>query len=576
MSCSQPHRVPARLAACGHFFLSHRHFFPLQRYWGAKDLYFFCFISCGCCEFGKLARPLLRDELPWQASHGSSREAGMNAIENLTSSGLGNVTSNGRSSRAAANAGQFDEILNTVSSYRNDDIDEPEAIDDEAAYAEDEPVDDVQAHNRRSNSQHDDQADTAVAQSEAAITSAMKTTPKDADATMLQVAVKGSIATNGTKGTSSLAASTEPNGTAAATAGASEKQAKAGTQGQSVSAIQRPGVETPAELPAPGAALKLDAQLTQDSAGLTSRPLSTLIKDATNGGLGDSVAPGENIRTAADQKFAAGKNALERQADIKSDLQDPKSDPSGERASGKRSTFAERMTELTERLAQRAQGLDTTPTARHTPVSGTAVASANQPAISTLRSGDLPFTMSGIDASVDTAQAVPLSGNRIVQTGNAANQIAARTPQAPPGTPADQVSVQIQHGLRNESDRISVRLSPASLGKVEVKLEVSPDRTVHAIVTAERPETLDMLARDARTLQRALEDAGLQTNSNSLSFQRNDDGGSAAQQFADRQSRTAMTDDSGSPDRNGFETVPTDTPQSNQRAAHDGMLDVEI
>ena len=38
------------------------------------------------------------------------------------------------------------------------------------------------------------------------------------------------------------------------------------------------------------------------------------------------------------------------------------------------------------------------------------------------------------------------------------------------------------------------------------------------MVNADRPETLEALQRDARGLERALQDAGLRTDSNSLSF----------------------------------------------------------
>jgi hypothetical protein len=38
------------------------------------------------------------------------------------------------------------------------------------------------------------------------------------------------------------------------------------------------------------------------------------------------------------------------------------------------------------------------------------------------------------------------------------------------------------------------------------------------MIIAERPETLDILQRDIRVLERALQDAGLKTDQNSLSF----------------------------------------------------------
>src|SRR3546814_11737514 len=61
-------------------------------------------------------------------------------------------------------------------------------------------------------------------------------------------------------------------------------------------------------------------------------------------------------------------------------------------------------------------------------------------------------------------------------------------------------------------------LHPAELGRIEVKLENASDGTLRAVISAERPETLDLLQRDARGLERALQDAGVQTDSGSLRF----------------------------------------------------------
>ena len=63
-----------------------------------------------------------------------------------------------------------------------------------------------------------------------------------------------------------------------------------------------------------------------------------------------------------------------------------------------------------------------------------------------------------------------------------------------------------------------INLKPVELGSVEVKLDFGADGRVQASIMAERPETLEMLQKDQRTLERALNDAGLQTDPGSLSF----------------------------------------------------------
>jgi flagellar hook-length control protein FliK len=88
--------------------------------------------------------------------------------------------------------------------------------------------------------------------------------------------------------------------------------------------------------------------------------------------------------------------------------------------------------------------------------------------------------------------------------------------QVPPAH--EQVAIQIQKAMQNGSNRLTVSLEPAELGRVEVKLDVDKDKKVTASIIVDRPATLDLLQRDAKTLERALQDAGLQTNDGSLSF----------------------------------------------------------
>ena len=92
----------------------------------------------------------------------------------------------------------------------------------------------------------------------------------------------------------------------------------------------------------------------------------------------------------------------------------------------------------------------------------------------------------------------------------------------------DQVNVQITKALENGLDKIEIHLKPANLGRVDVRMELSHDGRVQAVVTADNKDTLDLLQKDARELERALQDAGLQADSGSLSFglrERHADGG---------------------------------------------------
>ena len=90
---------------------------------------------------------------------------------------------------------------------------------------------------------------------------------------------------------------------------------------------------------------------------------------------------------------------------------------------------------------------------------------------------------------------------------------------------SEQVAVRISRAVHQNVDRITVNLKPASLGNISVDLEIGPDNRLIAVIAADRPETLELMQRDARALERALNDAGLETDSGSLSFSLRGDGG---------------------------------------------------
>ena len=102
---------------------------------------------------------------------------------------------------------------------------------------------------------------------------------------------------------------------------------------------------------------------------------------------------------------------------------------------------------------------------------------------------------------------------------SAATQAANAPRQALSGNGlTDQVSVQITKAVNAGVDKISIHLKPADLGRVDVKMEVSHDGRITAVVTADNKNTLDLLQKDSRELQQALQDAGMQMDNNSLSF----------------------------------------------------------
>lgn len=100
---------------------------------------------------------------------------------------------------------------------------------------------------------------------------------------------------------------------------------------------------------------------------------------------------------------------------------------------------------------------------------------------------------------------------------------------APAPAPAVPVSLGIAKALADGKSRITVRLDPPELGRVEVRLDFAGDGTVRAMIRADSHHALELLQRDARHLERALTDSGLRADSGSLSFSLNQNG----QQHAD-------------------------------------------
>lgn len=104
-----------------------------------------------------------------------------------------------------------------------------------------------------------------------------------------------------------------------------------------------------------------------------------------------------------------------------------------------------------------------------------------------------------------------------------------------PRLPANASPALAAHIVRNFHQgqrQFEIRMDPPELGRVDVKLHVnSSDNRVHAVLSAERPETLADLQRSARELERALADAGLDLSDNGLQFELSQGGEDAADDF---------------------------------------------
>lgn len=96
--------------------------------------------------------------------------------------------------------------------------------------------------------------------------------------------------------------------------------------------------------------------------------------------------------------------------------------------------------------------------------------------------------------------------------------------QARPGELGRSLGVEIARKVDAGEDTLRVRLNPAELGRVEVTLAFDREGRVQATMRAESQHTLDLLRQDAPDLGRALQQAGIRSDTQSFRFEGRDGG----------------------------------------------------
>src|SRR5204862_2068436 len=111
--------------------------------------------------------------------------------------------------------------------------------------------------------------------------------------------------------------------------------------------------------------------------------------------------------------------------------------------------------------------------------------------------------------------------------------------------PLSGLAVEIAASAKNGMSRFEIRLDPADLGRIDVRIDVNRNGQVTSHLTVEKPETLSMLRLDAPQLQRQLDDAGFKTSDGGLQFSLRDQssGQSRGDDTARNAQRLAISDD---------------------------------
>ncbi|WP_147453220.1 flagellar hook-length control protein FliK [Sphingomonas sp. PP-CE-3A-406] len=150
-----------------------------------------------------------------------------------------------------------------------------------------------------------------------------------------------------------------------------------------------------------------------------------------------------------------------------------------------------------------------------------------------LKPDALPAGTPIVGQQADTAPALPSAVTpvhaQVIPTAASAQPLATASTPTPvtttvtvtptPGQMGHDIGVAIARHVRTDGgEAMTVRLDPRDLGRIEVRMHFDDDGVLRAVVSADNPASLDLLRRDSADLNRALGDAGVRADQQSLRF----------------------------------------------------------
>jgi len=282
-------------------------------------------------------------------------------------------------------------------------------------------------------------------------------------------------------------AKTNTNAAANANANANVNAAISGKE-QATSANTGNAAEQAAQLSkavGDGNKVAVSVQVTDESKSLVSKPSSSLTPNA-------ALSNDSGSKSLRAQQATA--NAVGN---------------SGQSAQAETQASAGASAQTTQQAAQQAAG-------NQNQTSGTSLAGVKGAAQGPLHVA----AAQGAGGGETTAATAPNTQTATQQAQHNTSPQAANAPRftLPSQAILDQVSVNITKALNAGNDKINIQLRPADLGRVDVQMDIAADGRVTAVITADNKNTLDLLQRDSKQLQEALQQAGLQLDHESMSF----------------------------------------------------------
>lgn len=115
---------------------------------------------------------------------------------------------------------------------------------------------------------------------------------------------------------------------------------------------------------------------------------------------------------------------------------------------------------------------------------------------------------------------------------------------------AREMGVEIARRISKGGQELVIRLDPAELGRISIRMSVNEQGQLRAIVAADAPSVVDAIRNDISELSRAIEQAGIRTDSQSFRFDRGgsgEPGGQWQQRYQQPNSPTRHEEQAGSP-----------------------------
>lgn len=140
----------------------------------------------------------------------------------------------------------------------------------------------------------------------------------------------------------------------------------------------------------------------------------------------------------------------------------------------------------------------------------------SQPAMPASTHADGSSANANLAAAANT-QVTPTAPVQIAATLHVSQQPQQDAPTADQTTFAA-LGVAIAAKSRDGEKQFDINMHPADLGKIDVRISVGADGQAQAHLTAEHPQTLQLLKQDQTTLAQNLRDAGLNLANNGLNF----------------------------------------------------------